>query len=45
MSKATKAPTRLHYGDSFPTPHAAQVCADCGALGCLIPVPHKVVTQ
>lgn len=21
-------------------PHAEQVCKSCGALGCLIPVPH-----
>lgn len=22
-------------------PHAESVCAECGARGCLIPVPHK----
>ena len=25
---------------NHPTPHAKQVCLDCGKKGCLIPVPH-----
>lgn len=26
---------------NYPTPHADTTCSDCGAKGCLIPVPHK----
>jgi hypothetical protein len=27
------------------TPHAQQVCGDCGKLGCLIPVTHAAPEQ